>query len=165
MIRHSEWKDLDQILAIYTHARQFMKETGNPRQWGDVWPPEEVVREDIETGRGYVLVDENDIPHVAFHFRQGEHCDATYDVIHDGAWLAEGSYGVVHRIASDGVIKGGGRECIAWALAKSGHLRIDTHGDNKVMQKVLSSMGFTHTGIIYVEEDNDPRLAFEKILG
>ncbi len=53
-------------------------------------------------------------------------------------------------------------------LANNGHdigSHSDTHGDNMVMQKVLNSMGFTHTGIIYVEEDNDPRLAFEKILG
>ena len=44
-----------------------------------------------------------------------------------------------------------------------GHIRIDTHGDNKVMQGMLKKLGFTHCGTVYVEEDNDPRLAFEKV--
>ena len=39
----------------------------------------------------------------------------------------------------------------------------DTHGDNKVMQNMLKKLGFTHCGTIYVYEDNDPRLAYEKI--
>jgi hypothetical protein len=30
------------------------------------------------------------------------------------------------------------------------------------MQNLLRKLGFIHCGTIYVEEDNDPRLAFEK---
>ncbi len=37
-----------------------------------------------------------------------------------------------------------------------------TNGDNKVMQRLLEKLGFTHCGTIYVEEDDYPRLAFEK---
>jgi len=48
-------------------------------------------------------------------------------------------------------------------LGQCGHLRIDTHGDNVVMQRVLEGLGFTRCGIIYIEEDNDPRIAFEKV--
>ncbi len=73
-------------------------------------------------------------------------------------------YGVVHRIASDGSEKGIGSFCIRWALEQCGHLRIDTHGDNTVMQGMLEKLGFTHCGTIYVYEDNDPRLAYEKIM-
>ncbi len=32
------------------------------------------------------------------------------------------------------------------------------------MQGMLKKLGFTHCGTIYVYEDNDPRLAFEKIM-
>ena len=42
------------------------------------------------------------------------------------------------------------------------HLRIDTHGDNTVMQRLMEKLGFTHCGTIYVEEDDYPRLAYEK---
>ena len=38
----------------------------------------------------------------------------------------------------------------------------DTHGDNIVMQNLLRKLGFNHSGTIYVEEDDYPRLAFEK---
>ena len=44
-----------------------------------------------------------------------------------------------------------------------GHLRIDTHGDNITMQHLVKKLGFVQCGTIYVEEDNYPRLAFEKI--
>ena len=46
-------------------------------------------------------------------------------------------------------------------MQKSGCLRMDTHGDNTVMQGLLRKLGFAERGIIYVEEDDYPRLAFE----
>ena len=46
---------------------------------------------------------------------------------------------------------------------RCGHIRIDTHGDNYVMQGCLKKLGFAHCGTVYVEEDDDPRLAFEKV--
>ena len=79
------------------------------------------------------------------------------------SWLSDSPYGVVHRIASDGSVKGVGTFCINWAFAQSGHLRIDTHGDNVVMQNLMKKLGFTQCGTIYVVEDNDPRIAYEKI--
>ena len=53
-------------------------------------------------------------------------------------------------------------QSIIAAFLKCGNLRIDTHGDNIVMQNLLKKLGFNHCGTIYVEEDNYPRLAFEK---
>ena len=44
-----------------------------------------------------------------------------------------------------------------------GHLRIDTHPDNHVMQNLLRKNGFVHCGTVYVVEDTYPRLAFEKV--
>ena len=38
-----------------------------------------------------------------------------------------------------------------------------SHGDNIVMQNLLKKLGFNHCGTIYVEEDDYPRLAFEKL--
>ena len=67
----------------------------------------------------------------------------------------------INRIATDGT-RGVGSFCLSWAYAQCGHLRIDTHGDNKVMQKMAKKLGFVHCGTIYVTEDNYPRLAFEK---
>lgn len=160
-IRTATPDDLPQILQLYADARDFMVRTGNPRQWAKRgWPPEELVRRDIETGKCQVCVGSGQLLAV-FYFDYGADIDPCYRVIHDGAWRSNAPYGVVHRIAArEG--SGAGKFCIRWAYEQCGHLRIDTHGDNLPMQKVLAGLGFEHCGVIYVAEDSDPRLAFEK---
>ena len=115
-----------------------------------------------ETANSYVCVNESGKVIGTFFFIQGEDIEPTYKNITEGHWLDESPYGVVHRIASDGSERGTGSFCIDWAYQQCGHLRIDTHGDNTVMQILLKKLHFVHCGTIYVEEDNDPRLAYEK---
>ncbi len=163
IIRKSTEGDLKRIMEIYAYARRFMAEHGNPNQWGPThWPPEELIRRDISEGSSYVC--ENDDGRVVgtFYYIYGQDIEPTYREITDGAWLDGSPYGVVHRIASDGSEKGIGAFCIDWAYAQCGHLRIDTHGDNAVMQNLVRKLGFVHCGTIYVEEDCYPRLAYEK---
>ncbi len=161
-IRHSAIADLPAMLAIYAYARRFMAEHGNPNQWGPTnWPPEALLREDIARGDSYVCVEGGKVVGT-FFFRQGVDVEPTYRVITGGGWRNESAYGVVHRIAADGTAKGVGKFCIDWAYAQCGHLRMDTHGDNTVMQRLLKKCGFVHCGTIHVEEDDYPRLAFEK---
>ena len=160
-IRPAEPGDLEAILQIYARARSFMADHGNPRQWNTTWPPEALVREDIAMGRSYVCVLQEQVVGV-FVFFQGYDIDPTYRTILDGGWSADRAYGVVHRIASSGQVPGVGQFCLDWACRQSGYLRVDTHGDNQVMQNLLTKCGFTRCGIIYVEEDNDPRIAFDK---
>jgi L-amino acid N-acyltransferase YncA len=162
-IRKSTGQDLARIMEIYAHARAFMAGHGNPRQWGATnWPPEALIRQDIRDCRSYVC--ENDDGRIVgtFFFIFGKDIEPTYRAIENGAWLDDSPYGVVHRIASDGSEKGTGSFCLRWALAQCGHLRIDTHGDNAVMQGLLRKLGFVRCGTIHVAEDSDPRLAFEK---
>ena len=162
-IRKSTAQDFDRMMVIYERARRFMAENGNPNQWGPThWPPEELIREDIRNGNSYVCLNEDGNVVGTFFMIQGEDVEPTYREITDGAWLDDSPYGVVHRIAADGSEKGIGRFCLEWAYAQCGHLRIDTHGDNTVMQHLLTKLGFVHCGTIYVREDRDPRLAYEK---
>ncbi len=190
-IRKSKPEDLSRIMEIYACARQFMAEHGNPRQWAARnWPPEKLIRQDIRSGKSFVcVVDKEDFSpescrrdmpgtegqegggqetqeHIAavFFFDQGKDCEPTYLHIEDGAWIDDTPYGVVHRIASDGSTRGAGSFCINWAFSQCGHLRMDTHGDNTVMQNLLTKLGFQRCGIIYVVEDTDPRIAYEKLL-
>ena len=162
-IRHSHEADLTRIMDIYARARAFMASTGNPRQWGpNQWPPEELIRADIACGKSYVCEHEGRVIGV-FYYDYGERVEPSYDHIDDGAWLGEETYGVVHRIASDGSVRGTGTFCLEWAYGQHGHLRIDTHADNLPMQNLLRKLGFVHCGTIYVHEDHDPRLAFEQL--
>ena len=162
-IRKSVEADVDRIMEIYARARRFMAEHGNPNQWGPTnWPPEALIRQDIERGNSYVCIDEGKVVGT-FFFLWGKDVEPTYAEISGGAWLEDSPYGVIHRIASDGTRKGVGEFCLNWAFEQCPHLRIDTHEDNKVMLNLLGKLGFVHRGTIYVYEDRSPRLAYEKV--
>ena len=161
-IRHAEESDLGRILGIYAHARAFMAAHGNPDQWGrTLWPPEDLVRRDIQERKSYVCVHDGRVVGT-FFFLVGEGPEPGYRHITQGQWADPSPYGVVHRLAGDGSVKGIGGFCLDWAFGQCGHIRIDTHGDNTVMQNLLRKHGFVQRGIVHVEEDDDPRLAFEK---
>ena len=162
-IRKSTERDFLRMMEIYTFARNFMAEHGNPNQWGPTnWPPENLIYSDIRNGNSYVCLNDADKVVGTFFFAHGKDVEPTYRVITNGAWLDNSAYGVVHRLAADGSEKGIGTFCLSWAYEQCGHLRIDTHGDNIVLQSMAKKLGFVHCGTIYVEEDNYPRLAYEK---
>lgn len=161
-IRKATTADLNEIMDIYAQARDFMVKTGNPRQWASKnWPPQWLVEQDIADGKCHVCQAGEELLAV-FFYHYGIDIDPTYRTIEDGAWLNDSAYGVVHRIAARKG-SGAGKFCIRWAYDQCKHLRIDTHGDNRVMQKVLGDLGFAYCGVIHISEDNDPRLAYEKI--
>lgn len=161
-IKKTTMEELDPVMELYAAARRFMVDTGNPRQWAARnWPPRDLIRRDIEQGRSHVCVNGSEILAV-FYYEYGQDIDPTYRIIENGAWIGGDTYGVVHRIAARKG-SGAGKYCIRWAYDQCKHLRIDTHADNKVMQKVLEGFGFRCCGIIHVAEDSDPRLAYEKL--
>lgn len=154
-------------MDIYAYARSFMAGHGNPNQWGRTnWPPEDLIRTDIVAGKSYICItdtEKGDEIVGVFYYDQGKDIEPTYDLIEGGTWLDDGPYGVIHRIAGNGKVKGIGHAVIEWAGNRCRHLRIDTHADNIVMQNMLRKEGFVHCGTIYVYEDKDPRMAFEKV--
>ena len=56
MFRGARRADLDAILKIYAHARQAMADSGNPTQWGDHFPPQELLEEDIDSNRLFLYL-------------------------------------------------------------------------------------------------------------
>lgn len=162
-IRPTRPEELDEVMAIYAHARRFMAAHGNPNQWGPTcWPPRELIAADIAAGKSHVCINDDGRIAAVFFYDYGPQVEPTYNEIEGGSWLSSEPYGVVHRIASAGITPGAGRACLSWALEQSPHLRIDTHADNHVLQSLLAKMGFAQRGIIYVYEDRDPRLAYER---
>lgn len=160
MFRGAVRSDLDQILKIYAHARAAMKEAGNPTQWGDNFPPQSLLEEDIDTNRLFVYI-VNGRMEAVFAFILGE--DPTYAKIEDGAWLNDTlPYGTLHRLASAGTRKGVATDIIDWCLEHCQTLRADTHADNKIMQRILEQNGFTRCGIIHVA-NGTPRIAYQKL--
>ena len=162
-IRKTTSADIGTIMEIYEHARAFMAEHGNPTQWGPRnWPHRELILQDLEQGKSYVC--DHDGKNVGtFFFDSGKDIEPTYRSIEGGSWSSDQSYGVIHRIASAGIVKGFGEFCIDWALKRCGYLRIDTHKDNVVMRNLLEKLGFRYCGIIYVENGTSPRMAYDKM--
>lgn len=150
--------ELGILLNLYKNARMFMSSHNNPTQWGTGYPPQSLLESDILEGCSYVCEEHGQVI-ATFYYRFGE--DSTYRRIYDGQWLDETPYGVVHRITSDGTIRGTASFCLSWALSQCGSLKIDTHRNNHIMQHLLEKNGFTRCGIIYLE-DGSERIAYQK---
>lgn len=158
MIRKATMADMPEIERIYETARGFMAQSGNPTQWGKTYPEKEIITEDIEKGRLFVLEDTSLLG--AFVFMEGP--DPTYNKIFDGAWSSDEPYFAVHRVASDGRSKGFLKTVVSFCRQTASHLRIDTHRDNIVMQGALEKCGFCKCGIIYLL-NGEERIAYEFI--
>ena len=158
-IRKATFEDLDQILAIYAYAREQMRLSGNPSQWGVHYPSLEIVQKDIENGNSYVIIDGEDEICAVFVFIIGE--DPTYKNIENGNWLNDDAYGTIHRVAGSGKQKGVFRHCLAYCESKMQNVRVDTHEKNRIMQHLLESNGYQKCGTIYVA-DGSPRIAYHK---
>jgi RimJ/RimL family protein N-acetyltransferase len=159
IIRKSRPEDLNKILTLYEEAREFMRQNGNPNQWGNQYPPISLVTEDIERERSYVCCDNEEIVGV-FLYEMGP--DETYEVIYEGDWLNKDQYAVVHRITSSSTTRGVASFCLEWCFEQFPNIRIDTHRDNIPMQRMLKKNGFQECGIIHLL-DGAERIAFQKV--
>lgn len=159
IIRNATSKDLDRIMEIYDIARKFMRSHDNPNQWNNNHPTRSLVESDIALGKNNVIEVNGNVEAVFFFSTEK---DPTYSYI-EGQWLnPNAEYGVIHRIASSGNIKGVLESAVGFALTYVKDLRIDTHKDNYVMQNAVTKMGYKRCGIIYLA-NGEPRIAYERV--
>lgn len=190
MIRKARPEDVPAILSLYAAARAFMAANGNPTQWGNSYPAEELLRKDMAAGELYVyetavrnaapgaeavqsaapepgaeavrsaVSELNAEAVLEAVFMFTLRPEKTYEQI-EGRWLGGGMYGTIHRIASSGRRRGLASACVRWCIEQSGgHLRGDTHRDNHIMQHVFEKNGMKRCGIVWME-DGTERLAYE----
>ncbi len=155
-----EMGEINKVNSIYKIAREYMKETNNPTQWGDDYPPLSLIKEDILSNRLYGVRDENNSLIAVFVLSNKEKAYDECDF-----WHSNSPFIVLHRVASNGIVKGIAKNIFKYALTKSNYLRIDTHKNNKTMQNALISFGFKECGIVYYERNNkkEERIAFDYI--
>lgn len=159
-IRRAAMEDLETIMDLYDQGRRYMRRSGNHNQWINGYPGRELVTEDIRLGRSW-LITEEDRAEAVFYFHAGRDIEPTYRVI-DGAWLDDGPYGVLHRVASAGRVRGVMELCTAWGLERCPSLRVDTHRDNRPMQSALERCGYRYCGVIVIG-DGTERLAYQRL--
>ena len=177
-----DWRPglMPRLLEIYEAARRYMRSTGNMEQWTGGYPSRETIMDDAAQGWLYLVEcrdmqapcsckDAHDVAggHTTDERRDVVGCfclrpspEPNYSFIENGRWLDDGPYHVIHRLASDGSVKGVGRAGFGWCMGRGGNLRVDTHADNTTMLSLLDRLGFTRCGTIYVE-DGTPRTAFQ----
>ncbi len=157
MIRKAIPGDMEDLKVVYHNARQYMKATGNPTQWGDTNPAIEKLEQDIERGQLYVCCDEEEI-YGAFVLQFG--VEPNYVKPYEGAWRNEEPYGTVHRIAAKGTKPGVFDEAISFCKSQIDNVRIDTHPNNKTMQHLCQSRGFVECGRITIARDGSDRIIY-----
>lgn len=155
-VRNGTDQDYDQIMTIYRYAQDYMIQSGNPDQWGHFYPDPELIKSDIQKGLCKVIFDGECI-HGVFAVLEGE--DPTYQYIEDGKWLNAEPYVTIHRIAGDGCAHGLFRRAADYCKSIASNVRIDTHKNNFIMQRLIEKNGFRKCGTIYVA-DESPRIAY-----
>ncbi len=166
-IRKANNHDIEDVVEIYLQAREYMKEQGNSKQWGDSYPSKSLISKDIAEGKCYVCENDTGLGAVFYFAIENDPC---YDIIKDGMWRNDRAYGVVHRIAVGESMHGRGiaGKCISYAVNECRRqgiydLRMDTHEDNIPMQHFFTKNDFRKCGIVYME-DGSERLAYHKII-
>ena len=167
-IRPATAADLPAVRPVFEAAKAIMRADGNTEQWAAPnFPGDGLLLHDIAREGGYVI--ESPVmpgptghlaPRIVAYFALLPSPEPTYDYI-DGAWLTDEPYGVIHRIASFPDVHGIFSAIIDFAASRYPRLRIDTHRDNRIMQHVIESAGFTYCGIIWLT-DGTERLAYER---
>jgi ribosomal protein S18 acetylase RimI-like enzyme len=164
--RKTDKTDINEIMGIIQQAQAYFKANGID-QWQNNYPNAETIGNDVSNGNSYVLLKDNQVVATAAIIFDK---DITYDNIYEGQWLSDNQYVVIHRIAVSNSYKGLGLgneiiKKVEQLCANNGvrSIRIDTHGQNLSMQRLLKKNDFQHCGIIYLQDGNK-RIAFEKIL-
>lgn len=160
-IRHATMEDLPTILRLRDQAREIMRSYGNTFQWPNGYPRDDMFRRDIELGGSYVMADEAGAIVGTFALLPGP--EVTYNVIHNGQWIDNQPYHVIHRIASTPDSHGVLDAVLDYCEAVVPNIRIDTHEANAIMRKGLEKHGYQYCGVIHIE-NGDERLAFQKII-
>ena len=165
-IRRAEKKDIDRIMQIIADARMSIGKLGID-QWQYGYPTRDIVKEDIMLERSFVVFDEEEICATFALMMNGE---PTYKKIYCGAWIGDGEYIALHRIAIESNHRGKGiAENIIKFLSEFANengyssIRVDTHDGNVPMRKMLEKNGFEYCGTIHLL-DGQSRVAYEKLV-
>lgn len=161
-LRLAKSDEADTAMEIINSAKAFLKAQGVD-QWQTGYPDDKIIKQDIATGKGYFAVDDDQILGYLCVDFDGE---PAYDGL-KGEWQSNADYVVVHRLAFGPAARGKGASGAVFSLVEElsrqkgvHYFRIDTDGDNQIMQHVIKKNGFTYRGKIWF--DNSDKIAFDK---
>jgi len=163
-LRKAESQDRDLIWEIIQQAIERRRQDGST-QWQQGYPNLGTVETDIEKGFGYVMTVDGEI---AVYTALILNDEPAYSTI-EGAWLSNGEFVVVHRVAVDEKFAGRGMvkklfDHIEDFTKEQGiqSIKVDTNFDNLAMLRILESKGYSYCGEVFLA--GGMRKAFEKII-
>ena len=163
-LRKAESQDRDLIWEIIQQAIERRRQDGST-QWQQGYPNLGTVETDIEKGFGYVMTVDGEI---AVYTALILNDEPAYSTI-EGAWLSNGEFVVVHRVAVDEKFAGRGMvkklfDHIEAFTREQGiqSIKVDTNFDNLAMLRILESKGYSYCGEVFLA--GGMRKAFEKII-
>lgn len=168
-IRRAQEKDLTEIIRLIEAGKKVLSDRENP-QWQDGHPTVAMMKDDIEHGYSWVLIDDKQVVGTAVLQLRAEQ---NYAEITDGQWAkSDEPYAIIHRLTIDQTADSQhlGKFFLS-NLITVGYLqgvrnfRYDTHLKNVSMQKLGEGMGFVQRGTVYIKDDTDPEhLGYELCL-
>ena len=162
--RKADISDKDIIWEIIQQSIERRRIDGST-QWQNGYPNEQTVESDIAKNFGFVLTVNDEIAvYVALIFND----EPAYSTI-DGAWLTNGEFVVIHRVAVSEKFAGQGLAkklfdfIEDYVRSQNVHsIKVDTNYDNTAMLKILESKGYTYCGEVLLQ--SGMRKAYEKVL-
>jgi len=160
-IRPARESDMQAILGMIAHSRSVMRANGNDCQWGDGYPGDDDVGEDIGRGIGRMIVEAG---RPIGYFALLRTPEPTYGYIAEGDWIdLRTPYCTLHRLAAAPGTHGIAEAAFAWAEGRCDSLRADTHRSNHIMLGILRKRGYCRCGVVYMA-DGSPREAYQKMM-
>ncbi|MDR0899695.1 MAG: GNAT family N-acetyltransferase [Lactobacillaceae bacterium] len=164
IIRVGKPDDLSEVMEIIQEAKDYLAAQGID-QWQNGYPDEFQIQKDLATKDSYVLKVNGITTGFAF-LNIG--IDEAYEAITDGSWeKVDGQYAAIHRLAVSNAFRGRGLSKKFMALLIEelenrgiNDIRIDTHKDNVIVQKLARGLGFEYKGQVIYE---GPRMAFQLV--
>lgn len=168
-IRQATQADLPEVLRVFSSARDALKTMGID-QWQHPGVPDTgQFPAQIEAGRAWVVVDclSQQTPDRLIGFMtMTPGPDPVYNVISGPGWANDNApYLALHRLAVDSAATGRGvGKCMirfaqhqAATLGPDATVRLDTHPDNRRMKSLVTSLGFTYTGLVMYDIPGERR--------
>ncbi|KRK70949.1 GNAT family N-acetyltransferase [Lacticaseibacillus nasuensis] len=166
-VRPGQMADVPAIMEIIEAARAFLG-AQHIDQWQGTYPDQAAVEADIKAGTNRLLIVDGQVAGNA-NLLPGP--DPFYHRIDGAGWIGERPYVAIHRFAMSATVRGHGLTRVFLSnlfseVYAQGYrdVRIDTHAENKIMQHVAESNGFTYRGIVYLDEPVPERMAYQLLL-
>lgn len=160
-IRNAQYEDIGAIMAFVGHSRGVMRGNGNNAQWGNGYPGEQDILQDISADIGRIIEHRG---RACGYFALLTTPEPTYSYIEGGQWLDDSTpYGTLHRLCSDGTVRGMAAAAFGYCEQRCASMRADTHMLNRAMLHIMQQRGYSRCGVVYMD-DGSPREAYQKML-